>query len=173
VTDPFRAYRELCRRVDQLGDGVVRRFPGEIACRRGCSTCCRHLSLFPVEALFLREALDALPASVREALRVEGPPGSSDRCPFLVDDLCLVYDSRPLICRTHGYPLLMRDGDRTYVDFCPLNFTGCDTLPGECVLDLDRLTTLLVAVNAEFVRNHPEPLPERVDMRDLLKDRSP
>ena len=44
-------------------------------------------------------------------------------CPNLNDSgECMVYEHRPLACRTFGLPL--RDGDRYLGDVCELNFNG-------------------------------------------------
>lgn len=62
-------------------------------------------------------------------------------CPALDPDsgACVVYDWRPVVCRTHGPPLRERDGD---VAHCPLCFT--DATPAEIEaarirLDVDEL----------------------------------
>jgi len=42
-------------------------------------------------------------------------------CPNLSESGdCLIYESRPLVCRTFGLPL--REGDRYIGDVCELNF---------------------------------------------------
>ena len=52
---------------------------------------------------------------------------------------------RPVICRSHGLPLMM-EGRR---DTCPLNFKDLPiaALPEQDVLSVEALTTVLVAVN--------------------------
>ncbi len=72
------------------------------------------------------------------------------QCPLLAGGECLLYGARPLICRTHGLPLLVDDGAGRRVDFCPENFRGLESLPGEAVLDLERLNAALAAVDAHF-----------------------
>ena len=47
---------------------------------------------------------------------------SSTPCPNLSDKgECMIYDSRPLVCRTFGLPI--RDGKKYIGDICDLNFT--------------------------------------------------
>lgn len=167
MVDPLESYRELCQRVESFCRTVRERLGDRMACRKGCSSCCRPLTLFPVEAFALLRAVESLTDQERIGLGSRLDPERGD-CPFLVDDACIVYESRPIICRTHGYPLTVRDGERRVVDHCPLNFRGVETLPGECVLDLGRLNLILVTINARFVENHPAPLPERISMHDLL-----
>ena len=160
-------YLALLDRVDELCRRTASRFDSHITCRPGCDACCRHLSIFAVEAAALGRALDALPepdaASIRRAAELTGP---EDPCPLLHDGLCLLYRARPIICRTHGLPLLIsRDGE-SGVDFCPENFRGIPSIPGSAVIDLDRLNATLTAINALFL--HSFPGPERLTMAQAL-----
>jgi len=165
-------YQTLVARVDELCTAVTTEFGAQLACRPGCAGCCRHLSLFQVEGIALAAALSALPAAeathIRGRARLSSPDGP---CPLLEDGRCLLYAARPIICRTHGLPLLTSQDGKRNVDFCPLNFQGLDTLPGSAVIDLDRLNTTLTAVNAlfvaEFFRGDP-PERERLTIAEAL-----
>lgn len=86
----------------------------EFPCRKGCDHCCRHLASLPVltqpEWEWLREGIDALPAGVRagvlERLAALGPqPARPVCCPLLDAEAgaCLVYEHRPVACRTYGF----------------------------------------------------------------------
>jgi hypothetical protein len=155
---------ELCRRIEES-------LRSEIACASGCDGCCRHLSLFPVEAAALASALQEVPLSDRRRIRERARAAlPTDPCPLLEQHQCLLYPDRPLICRTHGLPLLMnRDGIRQ-VDYCPLNFRGVSSLPGAAVIDLDRLNETLVAVNLCFISapGPPSLWPERLTIAEAL-----
>ena len=147
-------YRQLVARVDELCARIEGDFRERIVCRRGCDSCCRHLSLFPVEAAALSAALAEAPvglaAEIRE--RARAAAGEDGACPLLKDGACLLYAARPLICRTHGLPLLgRRDGER-FIDYCPLNFLGMESLPASAVVDLETLNATLAAVNRLFVK---------------------
>jgi len=144
-------YRSLLSRVDQLCTKITAAFKDEIVCKAGCSGCCRHLALFPVEAANLATVVSELPAGIKSLLaeRLQWPEDGP--CPLLLDDCCLVYLHRPVICRTHGLPLLAEvDGVRT-VDCCPENFTTAASLPGSAVINLEVLNSTLVAINGMFV----------------------
>jgi uncharacterized protein len=159
----LKNYRELVSRVDELCAGITAAFPEEIVCRVGCAGCCRHLTLLPVEAVTLAMALRKLPADqaerIRSMARLATPDGP---CPLLANDRCLLYLPRPLICRTHGLPLLTLQGEGRRVDFCPDNFQGVKNLPGSAIIDLERLNTTLVSINALFCREFfPEGQPDR------------
>jgi Fe-S-cluster containining protein len=87
-------------------------------CRRGCDICCRRLATPPQltepEWRELRAGIELLPAPVRDSIdqRIEKMPGSGPIvCPMLdrEEGACLVYDHRPLACRTYGF---YRERDR-------------------------------------------------------------
>ena len=50
-------------------------------------------------------------------------PHQSTRCQMLdKEGLCGIYDVRPLICRTHGFPILFQEKEQWFADVCSLNF---------------------------------------------------
>lgn len=149
----LRNYRQLAARVDELCARIEADFRERIVCRLGCDGCCRHLSLFPVEAAALSAALAEAPAALSAQIRERARAATKDGpCPLLKDGACLLYEARPLICRTHGLPLLgRRDGER-FIDYCPLNFQGLESLPASAVIDLETLNATLAAVNRLFVK---------------------
>lgn len=160
-------YRALVERVDEICLRTSADFQSQISCRPGCDACCRHLSVFAVEAAALTLALSQLSgeeaAVIRQAARDASPQSP---CPLLHQGLCLLYQARPIICRTHGLPLLIeRDGARA-VDFCPENFRGAASIPGSAVIDLERLNTTLAAVNKLYLQHVPGP--ERVTVAEAL-----
>jgi uncharacterized protein len=160
-------YLALVQRVDELCGATYSQFEKEISCRPGCDACCRHLSIFAVEAAAIREALRALPAPAAAELREAGGAATpEDPCPLLQDGLCRLYGARPIICRTHGLPLLVsRDGE-SGVDFCPENFKALERIPGSTVIDLERLNSILTAINALFLQGSPGA--ERVSIAQAL-----
>jgi Putative zinc- or iron-chelating domain len=71
------------------------------SCPVGCSDCCLPFTLLPLEAHAILSQSE-LPRQEREGA-VEGH-GS---CAFLSPaGVCAIYDARPFICRTRGYPVL-------------------------------------------------------------------
>ena len=164
-------YRDLTSRVDAICRRIEERLRSEITCTSGCDGCCRHLSLFPVEAAALAVSFQELPLSDRRRIRERTLSTLPiDPCPLLEQHRCLLYTARPLICRTHGLPLLLNRDGRRQVDYCLLNFKGVSSLPGSAVIDLDRLNETLVAVNLCFVAS-PESSsswPERLTIAEAL-----
>ena len=127
-----------------------------------------------MEAASLNAALEALPADRAQAIRRHvAEHADGERCPLLEHHRCLLYDARPIVCRTHGLPILYTENDEQHVDCCPLNLEQCESLPGSVVIDLDRLNALLVAVNALFhsQSDAQDDLPERLTIAEALLGR--
>lgn len=88
-------------------------------CRRGCDGCCRQLALPPelsqLEWARVDEAVAALDPTVRvevdkkiDALLVQIAEDTVEPhivCPYLdkQSGSCLIYDARPIACRTYGF----------------------------------------------------------------------
>lgn len=82
-------------------------------CAEGCSQCCRSLPHLPEisepEWRRLHAAIDALAADVRALVgeRIRGAEGAPRpvTCPLLerTRGVCLVYEARPIACRTYGF----------------------------------------------------------------------
>jgi hypothetical protein len=144
-------YQALVRKVDELCAAVNAGFADHIHCRAGCSGCCLELTLFPVEAAALLNAMSALPPEAAAVIASADVSAGNGSCPLLADGLCLVYSGRPIICRTHGLPLLLAIDGGKRVDFCPENFRGLEALPGQAIINLELLNHALVAINALFI----------------------
>jgi len=163
-------YLQLRARVDDLCATIVAQLAEHLACGPGCDSCCRALALFPVEAQVVQQAVAELPPAKIERIRQRRRSAANECCPFLEDGLCLVYEARPIICRTHGLPILLSEAGESRVDFCPRNFVGLESLPGNAVIQLDQLNTILVVVNQAFVAEaYGDSLPpERVSMAEII-----
>jgi Fe-S-cluster containining protein len=139
------SYRDILEHADRFFRDVATAQPEQLQCN-GCSLCC--YGLFEIGAADipgLAEGLSSLHASrrsaiIRRAVAIvaesahpnlrECTPHEKDaffdrtastRCPNLSDEgRCLVYEHRPLVCRTFGVPL--REGARYVGDVCDLNF---------------------------------------------------
>ena len=102
----FSSYEELLKKLDVQ----LQELPG-LQCPTACDECCRlSLTVFPVEAYYLRAAFQRLTESERlrvlEKTRVRP---EAEACLLLADHRCMLYPCRPVLCRTYGYPLLGRD----------------------------------------------------------------
>jgi Fe-S-cluster containining protein len=165
-------YDQMVSRVETLCRGILNLLAGQITCSAGCSSCCTSITIFPVEAAALDAALAEMPGELRNAILLHVQDhADGERCPLLQDHRCLLYTARPIICRTHGLPIIYNDGDQRKVDCCPLNLTETEEpLSGAAVIDLDRLNSLLVAVNTLYLSHADAPHhPERLTIAQALK----
>ena len=160
------ALRNLRENVDRFMARCLERHGEAMACAEGCATCCEaDLTVFPVEATPLAAAVAALPAGLRVAIGERVAAGA--HCALLVDDRCVVYEERPIICRTQGLPLRLQDGS---VASCPLNFSGApEALPPEDHLDLERLNVMLSVLHR--AAQGAGAVAERVRLADLASSR--
>jgi Fe-S-cluster containining protein len=178
-----QSYQQFIEEVDRLASRLSARYARHLVCRAGCSGCCHHhLSVFSVEAAAVSDAVKALPDETRrrvaeQACQVEEAErrGTDIACPLLVDERCAIYESRPLICRTQGLPLMYEaaDGEQE-VDFCPLNFTApnaVDDLDEAQLVPLDALNLKLALINLQYCHENgiePAHASERHKMSDVI-----
>jgi hypothetical protein len=154
-------YRKLLSAIDRLCAKITKNSDGGITCYMGCSSCCEAgISLCPLEAF-----------NIKESGAVQTSSDENGHCIFLKNDLCSIYDARPIICRTHGYPLLYDGIDGLELSLCDKNFTSAGSIDSSLFIDMEETNALLAALNLEFVRIFPVYLKkERLSMKDIFKD---
>jgi Fe-S-cluster containining protein len=171
MEDSLANYYTLVAKVDELCSRIQSEFAEQLSCHAGCSSCCRHITLAWVEAMALATALHRLPPNEVEAIQLRAQYAKPNGpCPLLVDDHCVMYDFRPIICRTHGLPILTEELSDSSIDCCPRNFQGSDQVPGTAVINLDRLNILLDSVNRVFINQFftTKPEQERLTIAEAL-----
>lgn len=142
---------ELEAKVDAFFARVATRHGDDMQCATGCSDCCHvRLTITEVEAAAIRR-LDA---------RVVPNP-APDRCAALdASGRCQIYAARPIVCRSHGVPIRIREGSLPVVQSCHRNFTHT-TPDADCILDQTTLSATLLAIDGGA---------ERVDLASLLAE---
>lgn len=82
-----------------------------IKCTKGCSRCC-EVGEYPFSRLemeYLIAGFVSLPKTIQDEIRenVSKVKGKKEyKCPFLINNLCSLYERRGLVCRTHGLAYL-------------------------------------------------------------------
>jgi Fe-S-cluster containining protein len=139
-------------------------------CATGCSDCCHvRLTITTVEAAAIRAHVTTWSAEQRRGL---AESGQTDRCAALDPaGRCKIYPARPLVCRSHGVPIRLRQGGLPVVQACHRNFTHTEPDP-DCVLDQATLSATLLAVDAAEAAEVADPASRgrRVDLAQLLAD---
>jgi len=144
---PDETYTRILNRADDFFRSVAESQPQNLQCGRGCSLCCYGLfeigsgdvpliaegleKLHPSRRkMIIRRSQEIIESSKHPDLRNCAPSvkdafferTASTPCPNLNKrGECLMYDNRPLVCRTFGLPL--RNADDYIGDICELNFT--------------------------------------------------
>jgi hypothetical protein len=102
ANNPAAKVRALREMVEPLAAATK----GNVACHKGCSSCCHvAVTVMAEEAEVIGKEIGVKPST---PARFIGPDDRKDTaanyygtpCPFLVDDKCSIYASRPLACRT-------------------------------------------------------------------------
>ncbi len=142
-------YYKLRTEIDSLCESLEKVHSKQLKCKKGCDLCCMAISVFPVEFFAIQAELNL------ESLSGLPVPKDEDQCRFLVNHSCTIYNSRPVICRTHGLPLLYMsmESDEYELSLCELNFTDYDfeDFDEENTYPMDRINSQLYQINKNFV----------------------
>ena len=101
-----------------------------IFCKKGCAKCCKNAE-FPfsvLEATYLSQGIDTLSTEIQqqiadkiEKISIEKENYKGEKflydCPFLIDDVCCLYEYRGIVCRTFGL-ITSDDDNRAKIPFC-------------------------------------------------------
>ncbi|MBR1776096.1 YkgJ family cysteine cluster protein [bacterium] len=111
-------YRKYLQILDEKLDKMFKKQAPFIKCQKGCAYCCKEgeypmSELEFIEILFKYNELeqqikDKVDANISNLLKSSRQ--KLYECPFLVDNVCSVYQARGLICRTFG---LLSYNDKT------------------------------------------------------------
>jgi hypothetical protein len=156
-------YHELAAKVDGFFARVTARHGGDMQCGTGCSDCCHvRLTITAIEAQAIRDELATWDAPRKQALHANAGASTVHCAALDAHGRCLVYDARPMVCRSHGAPVRMTArslpviGD---IESCFRNFVTVTPDP-DCIIDQTTLSALVLAVNGGD--------DTRVDLAELL-----
>ena len=119
-------YNELCCVIEDTSFEISQKFATQITCKVGCHSCCiPNLSISKIEKEIIKDFVQQNLNIYNKLKSIERDnPHESTRCQMLDrEGNCSIYEVRPIICRTHGYPILYSDKDQWFADVCSLNFT--------------------------------------------------
>lgn len=150
----FEKYKLLLSEIDKHTATLEEVHHKHMKCKNGCSMCCIDFSVFPVEFYFILNELknENIKLDKREDL-------SNEVCAFLRNHSCIIYQQRPIMCRTHGLPLLYANDEGEYeLSACELNFTDFDfeDFTPENTLPQDKYNSKLFLLNREFIAEFTE-----------------
>ena len=166
-------YQNLRVKVDAHFEQIFQKHHAEMSCAAKCHACCApELTVTRIEADAIRAHLDNHPALVDQLAELaRSDPHQGKRCALLdAEGYCSIYEVRPLICRSHGAPVLVQiDRKREGIDACELNFTrGMDMLETGDWIHLETLNTMLTRIDWRYALDHgrerPDPEVDRVSL---------
>jgi uncharacterized protein len=155
--NPTEDYLNLRWRVDREVKRLTAMHGRSITCGPRCDGCCVNLTVFPVEFFSIEREMRCAGLHPEEVFFDE-----SALCGFLHDRLCRIYQFRPIICRTHGLPILfiddLSDGPKWEVSFCEQNFRNCDQIEftDDMLLDIEKINAELNRMNHSFIASLTE-----------------
>src|SRR5690554_4266888 len=151
----LKAYKQLRDNIDELSGKLHRQHTEYMQCRKGCDLCCMDYSILPVEYHYIKNELK----KEKEFSVPERSEASSNGCIFLKNHECTIYKHRPVICRTHGLPLLFTNDDYEWeLSTCELNFRQfnyADFNPGN-TYPQDTYNSKLFMLNKTFIAEEGE-----------------
>jgi Fe-S-cluster containining protein len=145
----FEKYKILIKEIEQHTAFLEDIHHKYMKCRNGCDLCCIDFSIFPVEFHFILNEIE----KENQNPDMQGET-KNDVCAFLKNHSCTIYEHRPIMCRTHGLPLLYANDDGEWeLSACELNFTefDFDDFTMENTLPQDKYNSKLFLLNREFI----------------------
>ena len=149
-------YLRLRDEIDEHSEALENEHQNQLSCKSGCDLCCMDYNIFPVEFYSI---LNELQNKKFKPNSLSGKEEESSSCIFLNDHKCTIYPSRPVICRTHGLPLLYTNNeDEWELSTCELNFTDFDfgRFSEKNTFAQDRYNSKLFVLNKNFIVNFPD-----------------
>ncbi|HPS12209.1 MAG TPA: YkgJ family cysteine cluster protein, partial [Prolixibacteraceae bacterium] len=145
----IRNYLSLRDEIDTICSSLHKKHNKYTSCDNGCDECCMNFRLLPVE--FYSILFSAKESNLKYLNNSE-----EEGCPFLIRHSCAIYPHRPIICRSHGLPILDMDqeGENWELSFCPLNFKNNEDeyfTHSNCYHQ-DVFNSKLYMLNLEFIK---------------------
>ena len=118
-------YREYLSVLDKKLNNMFSKQSAFIKCKKGCVYCCKNgeYPMSELEYVYLMTEYNNLSSeikqrvdeNIKELISNECPREYT--CPFLLGDICSVYNARAIICRTFGLISFYKD-ERKKIPFC-------------------------------------------------------
>jgi len=170
TTVPFSEYDLLISDIEDATQKVKEFYSGQLNCSPGCAHCCKDFSIFPIEIASLQRAKSMI---AQYSKPIMSNLKQFSRCPLLVDDLCVLYKYRPIICRTQGLPAAYIDQEHQTVEVsaCHINFPESYQFHPEKLLLMDSFIERLQDINKKYIASvSPSFTETRIPIREKVKE---
>ncbi|MDP4185624.1 MAG: YkgJ family cysteine cluster protein [Bacteroidota bacterium] len=166
----IKEYFSLRLEIEKLCEHLTSTHQKHLKCKEGCDLCCLDFDVFPIEYYAIRE-------EIRKQEITLPSEAQGGRCSFLKNHSCSLYNLRPIICRTHGLPLLNmnEEGTQWELSFCELNFkdTNENDFDENNTYPQDTFNSRLFMLNRDFISSFDEKSYNEFDLiplKNLLKE---
>ncbi len=148
----FRKYKKLVEEIEKE-TGLLEKFHlKHMHCKKGCDLCCIDFSIFPIEFHYILHNIRGKNIDLEVHT-------DENICKFLNYHSCTIYSYRPVMCRTHGFPLIYTSEEgEPELSVCHLNFTDFDfaDFTFENTIPQDKFNSKLFLLNKEFIKEFKE-----------------
>lgn len=158
----FGKYRRFLVEIDKQVSQLTQLHSKHLQCKKGCDLCCMDYKIFPVEFYSILDKL------TEDNVTIDTTISNDNSCAFLKNHSCLIYKYRPVICRTHGLPLIyMNDDNEWELSNCELNFIDFDfeDFTIDNTFQQDKYNSRLYLLNKEFISGFTD---EKYEATDLI-----
>ena len=145
----FTEYNNLINEIDNHSKKLEIEHSKQMQCKKGCDMCCMEYSILPIEFYSILNDLKESKLTPETSAEAK-----DDECIFLKNHVCTIYNQRPIICRTHGLPLLfMNENNEWELSACELNFTdfNFEKFTLDNTFQQDKYNSKLFMLNKEFI----------------------
>lgn len=148
MTESEKEYLKLRNSIDELSGKLHGLHKNHMQCKKGCDLCCMDYEIFPIEFEHIQKSIKNKEINISDS--------KDGSCIFLKDHACQIYEHRPIICRTHGLPLLFMNDDQWELSACELNFTEFedDGFSEENTFLQDKFNSQLFMLNKSFLKEN-------------------
>lgn len=152
IINQYSQYIELLQNKCDLLQSKNQKY---IKCKKGCSDCCKvERTVLPVEFGFIINHINNISKENKEYI-ISNLNESDEKCTFLLNDECLIYQARPVICRTHGLMLAYLSDDEANwnLSCCERNFLNLENdliFGNENLLNMEEINFELISLNNKY-----------------------
>lgn len=152
--DIIQEYDNLINAIESKNNRLLKEHSAHINCKKTCSSCCLDFKIVPVEKFIIHNKFSENNINTASFIK------SGNTCKYLSNGECSIYQYRPIMCRTHGFPLLYLNEDETAYEFstCDLNFLDydLDEVSEANSIMMDDHNYIINKLNIEFFEINPE-----------------
>ena len=110
----LKRYEKFLKEFDKKLSQLTENQKPYLKCKKGCADCCQNgdYPFSRLEMEYLMSGFLTLPENIKQQIRsnVSNIQNKNNYvCPFLINNLCSLYNYRGIVCRTHGLAYLYND----------------------------------------------------------------